>query len=286
MELKQKEEEQPDKQDSSKSAFERSRKKPPPSEVLYTRGTCSNIKGMFEENIAVKKGLKPDPSLERPQSKKRPPEVVSNVRGNAENLLRQFQSQGPPPTEAKAKEYIPIDKKIFNQFLNKFEDEKARQGARNQLYKMTASQKKYASKTAASWTEREEEKKRREMEEAEARELEEQRQMEEEIKRIEEEENERRALEEAAAEAERMRLEAELVAAQDAKPKKKKKKKKKENLSDNQTQLPSIVTTTCSDLMRKFDTRKYPQQNQLEPQDFQKVSRPRRLIPNPFERKT
>ena len=122
--------------------------------MLYTRGACSSIKGIFEENIAVKKGLKPDPTLLGERHRRKPaPEVTSNVKGNAENLLKQFQGQEPPqPIEAKAKEYIPIDKKIFNQFLNKFEDENSRRAARNQLLQLTANQKKYTSKETSSWT--------------------------------------------------------------------------------------------------------------------------------------
>jgi hypothetical protein len=29
---------------------------------VYSKGACSSIKSIFEENIAVKKGLKPDPN--------------------------------------------------------------------------------------------------------------------------------------------------------------------------------------------------------------------------------
>ena len=265
-------------------------KQAPPAEVVYTRGTCSSIKGMFEENIAVKKGLKPDPTLLQEKSNAPCLKYGSNVKNNADHLLKQLQGQTPQPVvDAKKKEYIPVDKKIFNQFLSKFEDDEARQFAKDEMLKLTSRQRQYLSKDAPTWSRKQEERKRKELEE-EARRIQEQL----DIQILEEEMQRQREAEEAdkqlrLQQEEKLRKEQEeatkLAAAAASltnKPKKKKKKKKAEGESG---QLPTLVSTTCSDLKKKFDIKKNQQPEEKNDEPMVKP-RARRLIYNPFERKS
>ena len=89
---------------------------------VYTKGACSSIKNMFEDHIAVKKGLKPDPNL----SQNNPVRVRNKVRPD---LPAGFKLP-PEKKEEHKKESIFVDKIIFKKFLGKFEDDESREQAK------------------------------------------------------------------------------------------------------------------------------------------------------------
>ena len=87
-----------------------------PSNV-YTKGACSSLKTLFEEHIAVKKGLKPEPIIENPN-----PAKIRKIRPD-------FKLPAEKKDELK-KEHIFVDKIIFKKFLGKFEDDESREKAK------------------------------------------------------------------------------------------------------------------------------------------------------------
>jgi len=84
---------------------------------VYTKGACSSLKTLFEDHIAVKKGLKPDPALEQPN-----PVKVWKIRP---------EMRLPEKKDEVKKEHIFVDKIIFKKFLGKFEDDESREKARS-----------------------------------------------------------------------------------------------------------------------------------------------------------
>lgn len=86
---------------------------------VYTKGACSSLKTLFEDHIAVKKGLKPDPALDQPV-----PVKVRKIRPEL---------KCPERKDDVKKEHIFVDKVIFKKFLGKFEDEESREKARSKF---------------------------------------------------------------------------------------------------------------------------------------------------------
>merc|ERR1712076_327912 len=135
------------------------------------KGITNDIKGMFEENIAIKKGLAPDPNLPQGSVVKMRRKVNPNIKHLQNNAFGRLENEDQ--SNNKKRESIPIDKKMFNQFMNKFEDDHSRKAAKAQLLQITQKSKGYKT----SWSKKQEEKK-----------LEEERIVMEEIARQEEEE--------------------------------------------------------------------------------------------------
>ena len=77
---------------------------------------------MFEEHIAVKKGLKPDPALPHGD----PVKVRNKVRSD---LPAGFKLP-PEKKDDHKKESVFVDKIIFKKFLGKFEDDQSREQAK------------------------------------------------------------------------------------------------------------------------------------------------------------
>jgi hypothetical protein len=230
--------------------------------------------------------------------------MPNKVKSNASNITKQLEQNTTSErndTTLRSKEYIPINKKIFSHFLDKFEDDHSRQVTKAQLQQLTLEQKQYLSQQAPSWLKRQEEKQRKELEKQEKliRDEEERRRLEEENrrleyerqKRLEEEVEEKRKQMEIKELQERIEKEKnELKASKKAanKAKKEAKRKSKLDVSPPTTkELPKIVSTTCNDLKKKFDVKKNIQSSQmLEFEEVQKKEGPvvRKLINNPFER--
>merc|ERR1711981_1461021 len=61
---------------------------------LYTKGNCSNIKNIFEQNIAVKKGFVPDPNLMNKDTLSQQPDLLkvmpNKVKNNASQIVKQL----------------------------------------------------------------------------------------------------------------------------------------------------------------------------------------------------
>merc|ERR1711953_1042971 len=210
-----------------------------------------DIKIMFEQKIAVKKGLIPDPA-----------------------------SQNKGPVVKMRRKVNPNLPNIFA----KNEDEQSRAVGKSQLWHLTQKQKDYLSKEKSmSWSKKQEEKRleeeRKLFEEQQAKELEEQR-LREEIERLEKEAREaeeRKKLEEEEKEA--------LKRAQEAEDKKKKKKKVKKTKQSEAKELPNLVANTCSDLRRKFqESLKVSNDVEKKPTQLERPRPTRKLIQNPFEK--
>merc|ERR1712126_614425 len=137
---------------------------------LYTKGNCKDIKNIFEQNIAVKKGFIPDPNLIASKDNQvQQPDLLkvkpNKVKTNASLLAKQFsQNKSDKNEPLRSKEYIPINKKSFNHFLDKFEDDRSRKAAKAQLQQLTQQQKQYLSQEAPSWLKKQEEKEKQELE--------------------------------------------------------------------------------------------------------------------------
>merc|ERR1712061_571120 len=247
------------------------------------KGNCSDIKNMFEENIAVKKGLIPDPNVQKATVVK----MRRKVNPNLPNVFKKNEEE----ERRKNRESVPIDRKMFNHFLNKFEDDNSRQAAKAQLWRLTKKQKDYLSKDSNTpWSKKQEEKKmleeKRILEEIEAQEAAEAR-----IK-AEEEERLRRLQREKEEEEERERQrklqeEEEQRKAREAEEKKKKgkKKPKKKTTESESKELPNLVANTCSDLKKKFQEslKATNEVNKAPPLEKPKA---RKRIENPFEKQT
>ena len=89
---------------------------------VYTKGACSSIKSMFEDHIAVKKGLKPDPALNQGD--------LVKVRNKVRSDLPAGFKLPPDKKDLLKKESVFVDKIIFKKFLGKFEDDESREQAR------------------------------------------------------------------------------------------------------------------------------------------------------------
>ena len=243
-----------------------------------SQGNHDDIKNMFEEHIAVKKGIIPDPNL--PQGP-----VVRMRRKVNPNLPRPFdKKEGVEENLGKKnRESVPIDRKMFNHFLNKFEDDQSRQAAKAQLSHLTQKQKTY-NKKSSSWSQKQEEKRleeeRRYIEELEAQKALERKKAEEEElakRRLEEEEMLKKQLEE---EEKKKEEEAALLAEE----KKKKTKKKPKKKGGESKELPNLVANTCSDLRRKFqESLKSSQEANSKTLSVEKP-RARKRLENPFEK--
>ena len=77
---------------------------------------------MFEEHIAIKKGLKPDPALNQGDFVK--------VRNKVRPDLPAGFKLPPDKKDLHKKESVFVDKIIFKKFLGKFEDDECREQAR------------------------------------------------------------------------------------------------------------------------------------------------------------
>ena len=250
------------------------------------KGITNDIKGMFEENIAIKKGLVPDPNLPQGSVVKMRRKVNPNIKHLQNNAFGRIENEDNKSNNKK-RESVPIDKKMFNQFMNKFEDDHSRKAAKVQLLQITQKQKDYKT----SWSKKQEEKKleeeRRVLEEI-ARQEEEARIKAEEEERLrrEEEERQRQIQEEELRQAQAEEAAAAAAAMAEEKKKKKKKiiNKKKTNES---MELPNLalVSNTCSDLRRKFQD-SLKASNDPSVRDNKPIERPkvRKLIQNPFEK--
>merc|ERR1711944_252656 len=86
------------------------------------KGITNDIKGMFEENIAIKKGLVPDPNLPQGSVVKMRRKVNPNIKHLQNNAFGRIENEDNKSNNKK-RESVPIDKKMFNQFMNKFEDD-------------------------------------------------------------------------------------------------------------------------------------------------------------------
>ena len=243
----------------------------------------SDIIGMFEENIAIKKGLIPDPNIPQGPVVRMRRKVNPNIKNLQKSAFFKDNDNDRPN---KNRESVPIDKKMFSHFMNKFEDDEARQAAKNQLWQLTQEQKNYNQNK--SWSQKQEEKRledeRKILEEItrqekearmKAEEEERLRKEEEERQRQIQEEEERKAAEEAAAAA------AAAALAEEGKKKKKKKGKNKKN--NEPVELPNIVGNTCSDLRRKFQDLKAANEANTKEKTLERP-RVRKLIQNPFEK--
>lgn len=246
---------------------------------VYTKGNCSDIKTMFEEHIAVKKGLAPDPTVPQGPTVK----MKRKVNPNLPNVFSQPEQKVNNENKLGPKENIPMDKKTFNRFLGKFEDQNARQAAKQQLQQLTLKQKAYCSKEPPTWSKKQEEMRLQE-EERDRMErffMEEARRAAEEEQRRQEEELERQRHLEKEAKEKKEREEAE----EKAKKKASKAKKKAKRKSVEQSELPTLVATTCNDIKKKFlESTRHNQENVPPAQ----TERPkvRKLVNNPFERQS
>ena len=246
------------------------------------KGIAKDIKGMFEENIAIKKGLIPDPNVPQGPVVKMRRKVNPNIKHLQKNAFGRNEDDQPN----KNRESIPIDKKLFSQFMNKFEDDQSRQAAKNQTWKIIQKQKDYNQKK--SWSQKQEEKRLEE----EKRALEEIARIEEEARlKAEEEERLRKIEEEKLRQIEEEELRkaqeaAEAAAAAATFEEKKKKKKVKKKAGNETKELPNLnlVSNTCSDLRRKFQELKTSNDTTKD----KPIERPkaRKLIQNPFEKQT
>ena len=116
---------------------------------------CTDSIALFRHLVACSLVLS-DPMIESLPRRK------TVVRQRSSNLPNMFQQQEKREQELQkqrqlgvaAKESIPMDKKIFTNFLDKFEDENSRRGAKEEIQKLTFRQKDHK----ASWSKREEEK--------------------------------------------------------------------------------------------------------------------------------
>lgn len=237
-----------------------------------SKGNCNDIRNMFEVNIAVKKGKVPDPNLAKGP-------VVKMRRKVNPNLPSIFNKSEEEDNKKRNRESVPIDKKMFNHFLNKFEDDQSRQAAKAQLWKLTQKQKE----VNVSWSQKQEEKRQEEeqkiMEEIARQEAEEKRQREE-VEEKARKEEEARQLEEKHQEE----LQRAQEAAESEKKKKAKKKPKKKANNLETKELPTLVSNTCSDLRRKFqETLKANNDTKAPPVTIERP-RTRKIIENPFEK--
>ena len=270
---------------------------------LYTKGNCSNIKSIFEQNIAVKKGFIPDPTLT--MNKENHPQTdllkvaPNKVKLNATQITKQLDPNNSERNDSvKSKEYIPINKKVFTHFLDKFEDDNARQAAKAQLQQLTLEQKRYLSQEAPSWLKKQEDKERREVEQKEKllRDEEERRLMEEQQQKFEyerqkryeqdiEEQKKQQEIEELKEKIDREKK--ELQASKKAAMKAKKEAKRKSKLgSSPPAELPKIVSTTCNDIKKRFDAKRENKQMVDSDEQIKKVGGPvvRKILNNPFEK--
>ena len=271
---------------------------------LYTKGNCNNIKNIFEQNIAVKKGFIPDPTLTMTKDILAQPDLLvvkpDKVKTNASKLAKQFdQNSSERNGSLRSKEYIPINKKSFTHFLDKFEDDRSRQAAKAQLQQLTKEQKQYLSAEAPSWLKKQEDKQKKAIERQEKLlkdeeekiflQQEKQRSEYELQQRLEHEAEEKRKQREIEELQERIESEKkELLASKKAaiKAKKEAKRKSKIGLSPPK-ELPKIVSSTCNDLKKKFDVKKGGKSFQdTTKEDGQRLGGPvvRKIINNPFEK--
>lgn len=270
---------------------------------LYTKGNCSNIKNIFEQNIAVKKGFMPDPNLTNKDTLSQQPDLLkvapNKVKTNASQIAKQFdQNKLDRNDSLRSKEYIPINKKTFTHFLDKFEDDRSRQAAKAQLQQLTLEQKQYLSQDAPSWLKKQEAKERKEIEKHQKilRQEEERIILEEEKERLQyerkkrleqeaEEKMKQKEIEELQGRIEKEKK--ELLVAKKAATKAKKEAKRKSKLgSSPPTELPKIVSSTCNDLKKKFDVKKGVKTEQIsDKEEVRKQGGPvvRKLSANPFE---
>jgi hypothetical protein len=110
------------------------------------KGITNDIKGMFEENIAIKKGLAPDPNLPQGSVVKMRRKVNPNIKHLQNNAFGRLENEDR--SNNKKRESVPIDKKMFNQFMNKFEDDHSRKAAKAQLLQINQKQKDYKTQAA------------------------------------------------------------------------------------------------------------------------------------------
>ena len=236
-----------------------------------------DIKSMFEQNIAVKKGLIPDPAN---QNKGPVVKMRRKVNPNLPNIFAKNEDE--ETKKRNHRESVPIDRKMFNHFLNKFEDDQSRAVGKAQLWHLTQKQKDYLSKEKSmSWSKKQEEKRleeeRKIFEEQQAKEAEEQR-LREEAERLEREARE-------AEERKKLEEEEALKKAQEAEDKKKKKKKVKKTKQSETKELPNLVANTCSDLRRKFqESLKVSTDAEKKSNQSERPRPTRKLIQNPFEK--
>lgn len=132
-------------------------KKSKSSVEIYTKGNCNHLKSSFELQIAQKKGTMNNPEDNLPTPTTRRKSIQQRIAQRSGNLPNMFQQQAKRNKELEeqrgVKDRIPIDKKIFSNSLNKFEDEDSRKAAKTQLQKFTFKQKE---KEKASWTQKQE----------------------------------------------------------------------------------------------------------------------------------
>ena len=272
---------------------------------VYTKGACSSLKSAFEEHIAAKKAASQVQELPTPMTRRK-----TVVRQRSSNLPNMFQQQEKREQElhrqrslGENKESIPMDKKIFTNFLDKFEDEDSRRGAKEEIQKLTFRQKEGKK---ATWAKREEEKRRKGIEEeerkcqvlAERKALAERRVVEEREKRMRLEEQEQmrvRKKQEEEQERVRKKEEESARAISEKKSSKKKKKlglgKKKEvHQKDNKasTELPKIVVPTASTIRERIQAtiaQKKASAGNSEVKEQKAGNKVGKLSINPFEQK-
>lgn len=106
---------------------------------VYTKGACSNLKSAFESHIAEKRRSlqrqnsgSGGPPVDSDQQLPPGPKVSKSRSANLPNMFQQNERREKEFQKQKmnARENIPIDKKIFTNFLDKFEDENTRKEIR------------------------------------------------------------------------------------------------------------------------------------------------------------
>ena len=113
------------------------------------KGNQNDIKSMFEEHIAIKKGLIPDPNVNKGSVVK----MRRKVNPNLPQPFKKFEEEEDASKKKRPRESVPIDRKMFNHFLNKFEDDQSRDAAKKQCWNLTQRQKD----KNVSWSKRQEE---------------------------------------------------------------------------------------------------------------------------------
>ena len=100
---------------------------------VYTKGACSNLKSTFERRSLQRQNSgSGGPPVDSDQQLPPGPKVSKSRSANLPNMFQQNERREKEFQKQKmnARENIPIDKKIFTNFLDKFEDENTRKEIR------------------------------------------------------------------------------------------------------------------------------------------------------------
>ncbi|XP_059083020.1 trichohyalin-like [Tigriopus californicus] len=244
-------------EENKAAAAQANAKKSKSSVEIYTKGNCNHLKSSFESQIALKKSTMNNPGDNLPTPTTRRKSMQQRITQRSGNLPNMFQQQAKRNKELEeqrgVKDRIPIDKKIFSNSLNKFEDEDSRKAARGQLQKFTFKQKE---KEKASWSQKqeqakiqkEEEKRRKKKEEEEAAEA-----VKRKKKEQEEQERQRKEEEELARNNEKA---AKAKSKLKRRPSTKRVNRKELKEIMEPKDLPKIIPPTTSAMKQKLEETK------------------------------